>query len=192
MQEHSYAGLYYPFIHFKDERWLKLSAFYWDRMARVTPEKYPRADSAVVTSLGSFIENLPPSYVSPSFGERFVEFVNEHGKALRKRYGLALCDNWGPIPSERRPPPAGGSSGSDHRLSHVFYEKMSPTVRAVFTENDLARPDPSDQRWIGMHPKVADVYMTAMADQLAADRGLFPVTDEAIDHLAVGGWTMER
>ena len=43
-----------------------------------------------------------------------------------------------------------------------------------------------------MHPKLADVYMTAMADQLAADRGLYPTTDETIDYLAVGGWTMER
>jgi hypothetical protein len=74
----------------------------------------------------------------------------------------------------------------------VFYEKVSPDVQAAFVSSDLARPDPHDRRWIGMHPKLADVYMTAMADQLAADRGLYPTTDETIDHLAVGGWTMER
>src|SRR5262245_23700591 len=165
MADHPYSGLYYPFIHFKDDRWLKLSALYWDSMARITPDDYPREDSPVVKSLGQFIENLPPSYVSPTFGERFVEFVKKDGKALQKRYGVSLRDKWKSIPSERRPPPAGGSSGSDHRLSHVFYEKMSKTVRAAFTDNDLARPDPYDERWIGMHPKVADVYMTAMADQ---------------------------
>ena len=30
-------GLYHPFIHFKDDDWLKLSALYWDRMARIVP-----------------------------------------------------------------------------------------------------------------------------------------------------------
>ena len=38
MADRSYAGLYYPFIHFKDERWLKLSAF-WTGWARITPRK---------------------------------------------------------------------------------------------------------------------------------------------------------
>jgi len=38
MADHSHAGLYHPFIHFKDEMCLRLSAFYRDRMARITPE----------------------------------------------------------------------------------------------------------------------------------------------------------
>ena len=33
-------GLYHPFIHFKDDAWLKLSALYWDRMARIVPPSY--------------------------------------------------------------------------------------------------------------------------------------------------------
>src|SRR3974390_3547869 len=99
MADHSYAGLYYPFIHFKDERWVKPSAFYWDRMARITPMEYTRQDSDAVKALGSFIENLPPSYVSPTFGQRFVAFVSEHGQALRQRYRLELADQWAPVPT---------------------------------------------------------------------------------------------
>src|SRR2546430_11603576 len=29
--------LYYPFIHFRDEGWLKLTALYWDGMRRIVP-----------------------------------------------------------------------------------------------------------------------------------------------------------
>ena len=33
----TYIGLYYPFIHFRDEGWLKLTALYWDGMRRIVP-----------------------------------------------------------------------------------------------------------------------------------------------------------
>ena len=36
-------GLYHPFIHFKDDDWLKLSALYWDRMARIVPQLLERS-----------------------------------------------------------------------------------------------------------------------------------------------------
>jgi len=41
---HSNRALYYPFIHFKDERWLKLSALYWDVMGRIVSETYAREE----------------------------------------------------------------------------------------------------------------------------------------------------
>ena len=34
--------------------------------------------------------------------------------------------------------------------------------------------------------------MTALAEGLARRRGMYPLTDETLDHLAVEGWTMER
>ena len=43
-----------------------------------------------------------------------------------------------------------------------------------------------------MHPKLALVYMTALADQLAGERGLSPLTDETVDHVAMSGCTIER
>ena len=34
----SYVGLYYPFIDFRDEGWLKLTALYWDSLRRIVPQ----------------------------------------------------------------------------------------------------------------------------------------------------------
>jgi len=161
-------------------------------MGRIVPNTYKREDSQVVKALGEFVVNLPPQWVSPTFGDRFEEFVEQCGARLRDVYGLQHRDAWGPIPATRRPPPAGGGSGTDYRLSYVFYEKMSDRLRSLLVGSNLAMPDPVDSRWFGMHPRLADVYVTAMADQLAADQGFYPVTDETLDHVAVGGWTMER
>ena len=40
-----HIGLYYPFIHFRDESWLKLTSLYWDRMGRIVPEGYGLRDN---------------------------------------------------------------------------------------------------------------------------------------------------
>lgn len=41
-------GLYYPYIHFRDEKWMKIAALYWPRMARVVPHGFPVQGFGVV------------------------------------------------------------------------------------------------------------------------------------------------
>src|SRR5438309_8952196 len=154
MAAHSYTGLYYPFIHFKDDRWVKLAALYWDRMARIVPQHYTTEDSETVRSLGDFVESLPPSLVNPQLGETFSEFVSKNGAQLWQLYGVHLRDQWDPVPAEQSPPAAGGGSGTDSRLSYVFYEKISDTARRVMKASGLTLEEPSDPRWIGMHPRL--------------------------------------
>jgi len=189
---HSYRALYYPFIHFKDDNWVKLSALYWDQFWRIVPERYPPDDSPTVRALGDFIQNARPDWVRGEFGDTFVEFIKGHGARLRDRFGLRLRHGWDPVPASELPPLAGGASGTDRRLGYVFFEKLSPALHDALTGSGLAEADGSDPRWIGMHPRLARVYMTALADQLAGERGLHPVADRTVDHLAVGGCTVAR
>ena len=75
----------------------------------------------------------------------------------------------------------------------MYYEKMSDDVQRAFTKSGLADPDPEDPPWLGMHPKLAQVYMTALAEQLAASQSLCPVAQRPVDlGLAVSGCTVER
>lgn len=188
------SALYYPFIHFKDDNWLKLSALYWDSIGRIIPYNYLTEDSetALAFAEAELIDTLRPDWVRPSFSEAFTNFVITHADTLRQRYGLVRIDEWQEIPEWQRPPTAGGPSGSDPRLGYIFQEKITHELATVLRDTDIARPDPYDQRWVGMHPRLANVYMLALANQLALDRGLNPVTDESFDHVAVGGWSMSR
>jgi hypothetical protein len=43
-----------------------------------------------------------------------------------------------------------------------------------------------------MHPKLAAVYIAALAEEVAMYYGSYTVTDSPLSHLAVAGWTMER
>lgn len=187
-------GLYYPFIHFKSDAWFKLSALYWDRMARIVPHSYATEDSDAVRALGDFVCNKLPEDVDPEFHDTFGEFVREYEQPLLARYRVADRDrnDWPAVPAERRPPAAGGPSGTDPRLAYVYCEKMYEPVQELLKASELALADPDDPRWIGMHPRMTDVYMMALVEQLAGEQHLRPTTDEAVDHASMSDLSVAR
>ena len=161
-------------------------------MYRIVPSSYQTADSDTVKALGDFVDVVRPEWARPAFGETFDQFINEYHEPLIQRYGVAKIDQWKARPEDMEPPTAGGQSGTDPRLSYVYFEKMTPVLRDRFVASGLAKFDRGDDRWIGMHPMLAQVYMTALADQLAGERQLQPMTDETLHHLALSGMTPER
>jgi len=188
----TYQALYYPFIHFKDERWLKLAALYWDKVARIVPRDYATDDSAAVKALSPCIEIVRPDWAPADFAQHFVDFIALYGPRLRDRYALDQRDQWPTLAERERPPRAGGASDDDPRLGYIYYEKISDDVYLALKESGLASTDDRGERWIGMHPRLAWVYMTALAEQIAARRGLRPLTDETRDHLALSSLAPER
>ncbi len=46
-----YIGLYYPHITFPSDAWVKLAAFYWDKLGRIVPPGYQHRDSDTVQRL---------------------------------------------------------------------------------------------------------------------------------------------
>jgi len=188
----TYQALYYPFIHFKDDGWVKLAALYWDNVGRIVPNDYVTDDSETVRALGSFVKILRPDWVSPEFGKSFVDFITQYGPKLRDKYALSLRDNWQALPEPQRPPKPGGPSGNDSRLGYIYYEKLGDDVYTAMKDSGLASTDDRGSRWIGMHPRLAWVYMTALAEQLSSEHGLRPLTDETRDHIAVSGLSTER
>jgi hypothetical protein len=188
----TYKALYYPYIHFRNDDWVKLAALYWDELSRIVPNDYATEDSDTVRALSPVISTVRPGWVRPEFGQSFIEFIRHYGKRLRAKYALSLRDRWPELPQSRRPPKPGGASGNDPRLGYVFSEKMSLELYAAMQEFDLASTDSRGGQWIGMHPRLAWVYMTTLAEQISKERGLRPLTDQTRDHLAVSGLSTER
>ena len=97
-------GLYHPFIHFKNDDWLKLSALYWGRMARIVPPSYwgdqgttvLAEDSDVTRALISELEyvvNIPPVVTYP-VSDLFTKLLTAHAAELRKHYDVRNADSW--------------------------------------------------------------------------------------------------
>jgi hypothetical protein len=192
-------GLYYPFIHFKDDDWLKLTALYWDRMARIVPPSYRRAadsevvlerDSEVTRALADigFIRNVAPSEVTYPVSLTWQQLLVEHAAELRSDYDVAKRGDWEPDRAT-----AAYAQHRDPRLAYVHSSKLDETLVRQLQEERLAvAHDESGHVWAGMHPRLAGVYMSALAEEVATVNGLHPLTDETLDHVAATGWTLPR
>jgi hypothetical protein len=188
-------GLYYPFIHFKDEEWLKVAALYWPRMCRIVPPGYSPADSDTVRALSEeldFVHNVSPVSGSARVAPLFLEFLQNHEQRLSDRYGVDKALEWAPDPvTVQRMQLDRDDASMASRLAHIYTSKLNPVLLDGLIQSGLAVHARSTE-WIGVHPRLANVYMMALAEEVATENQLEPITDETMDHLAVSGWTMSR
>jgi hypothetical protein len=74
-------GLYYPYFHVRDQRWLKAAALYWPKIVWIVPVGYQTRDSAAVRALaGHFIERLPPGDSVVAVAPRFLDTKTVRGR----------------------------------------------------------------------------------------------------------------
>jgi len=85
-------GLYYPFIQFRNDSWLKLAALYWDRIGRIVPPGYELQDSDTVLRLQDelgFVTNLAPSEEAmDGVSREFLRLLADRGSELSALYGI--------------------------------------------------------------------------------------------------------
>jgi hypothetical protein len=196
-------GLYYPFIQFRSDAWLKLMALYWDRVARIVPRGYRPSDSDTVKRLQGeigFVSDFHPE-TNDLFrvGISFMTLIERHGDQLAATYALdrlsdpspaahsstkATEPNWWSGPFDPSVPP-----GEDSRLAYIYAPKISDQLQDALLHLGLGRPARDES--IGMHPRLAFVYMQALASEMASVRKVHPLTDDNFSH-AASGVTMDR
>lgn len=202
-------GLYYPFIQFRDDSWLKLAALYWDRIGRIVPPGYELQDSDTVLRLQGelgFVTNLAPSgKAMDGVSLEFLQLLAERGPELSDLYGVRGGANiFPPSPSQQWPPPWSNAprrptsgpqwqvpmdpslvDGTDPRLAYIYASgKMTPQLEIALVDEGLAMPVRA-HGLIGMHPQLAFVYMHALASKMATSL-MYPLTDDDFDHAAAG------
>src|SRR2546421_8799914 len=117
-----YIGLYYPYIAFPDDGWVKLAAFYWDRLGRIVPPNYRHQDSDTVQRLQGelgFVEDFEPfSSDTMKVGELFSNMLWRYREQLIRHYSVLSYD-------------------SD--LEYVYSDaKMADTLTAALQDTGLA------------------------------------------------------
>jgi len=195
----SYAALYYPYASFGDERWLRRAVLFWDSVGIIRP---PGVQSllASVGPLEQLMAREEPAFLNlmtprdEELEPLNTSLIEAHGEehpwdSLRAEYGPEARAT---LPaSAERPEPAAPVNG-DPRLVWIFaaYEnsKISYVLADELLQNGLAEEslDANDERWLGLHPRFADIYLTSVAGQMAGNRGLIALTDDADVHRAAG------
>jgi hypothetical protein len=194
----NYIGLYYPYIHFRDEGWLKSTLLYWDRIQRIVPEQDPAepGDSETVRRLASvgFVQDVSPMDEMRTIGDTFLRLIKRHGDELVERYGIAAPSRPGTKPWVNEAEPWASTrpqSNTDPRLTHVYYGKLDERLVSALVEAGMATPPAYDET-LGMHPELAAVYLTGLAELVAQKTISHPLTQEPMAHVAAAGMTLER
>ncbi len=189
-------GLYYPFIHFRDESWLKLALIYWSKIARIVPDSFDTHDSEEVRTvqgeLGAVIDCSPAKAASETVGH-FGTFIQRHAARLRKKYDITRLTGW-KIDKYTR---AHAPPGTDPRFAYIFQEKFAESLVNLLIQERLAVRGEGlgaarDWRWIGVHPAIAAVYMTSIAEAIASLSGYRLLADDLTSHLVVGERSVDR
>src|ERR1700759_2904545 len=82
-------GLYYPYFHIRDERWLKVAALYWPKIVRIVPGGYRLRDSYTGVALaGAFFLRRPPGPSVEAVAPRLLDLVANHASELRERFDV--------------------------------------------------------------------------------------------------------
>jgi hypothetical protein len=205
-------GLYYPYVHFRHKDWLKVAALYWPKIARIVPDVYPVHDDPITQSLIDeldFVINISPDSGRADASRMMLEALVAHDGGLghsryqvppdwlvsgqKDDYRLAT-DNWADgidegvrrhkISVENTP-----KWRQERPLAALSSARMSKSLAHLLIHERIAvRADP----WLGVHPRVAWVYMCVLAEQLGRLNNLSPVTDQVLAHAQSNGWTRER
>ncbi|MFJ6019061.1 DUF6236 family protein [Nocardiopsis alba] len=203
-------GLYYPYFHVRDDRWLKVAALYWPRLTRIVPQDYRTRDSTSVRALeGDFITRHPPGASVENIAPLFLELIEEHGDLLRSRLRSRELVVDG----------RGDGRARAHGTTAVHVGQMSSEVREALQATGLAlggrisrwhgvdhrqgygglensidgRPDMRDpEEWVVMHPDLVAVYTSVLAEDFARANKLQPTTDQGRAYAVANDWTRDR
>lgn len=188
------TGLYYPYVHLRDETWAKAAALYWRHLARVVPAGFPVQDRGVVRELSQasgFIVDSDPRQVIEAVAPAFVTAVRDNAEALRARsavQGRRFTSRWhsNPAPNWRT-----------RNLTGLFPEEVPPALEATLEEAGLAYRDCRQrvwhhQEWVVVDPSLAWAYKCAITQELARRTACTPVTDQLDAYTATGDWTAEH
>ena len=205
-------GLYYPYVHFRDERWLKLAALYWPRMARIVTPGYPTHDSEIVRRLSGelgFVVNVSPVTARSTVAAPFTRFIGSLGPSELARWSVTSEGPYEPddltpvsqiavVASEGLPPISprimghhagvGWSQAGGGRLSAVHDSEVSSVLRANLIAADLARP--AREEWLTMHPELAWLYKCRLTEEVAGRNRLAATTDQLAAYAALAGAAM--
>ncbi|MFF3695875.1 DUF6236 family protein [Streptomyces sp. NPDC002221] len=204
-QHQSTIALYYPWVGFQDDTWLKLALLTWGKVARIRPRGIGAADGELIRRIRAetdFIMDITPSDADlTAVSDAFGEVISHSG--FQFRFDLPdelLADAVEFLPPPPDPHYQGGGSRHVPRDGLIWVyagtnasgggSKANNQARGLLGSLGLAVPDPDDGPWLGMQPKVASVYLTVLADAIARHNQLCPVTDDPRAHAAAG--TVDR
>jgi hypothetical protein len=204
-------AIYYPYIHIRDESWLKVAALYWPRMVRIVSPDYPTRNSDLVAVLQDelgFILDEPPDAAARELARPFAQTIETAAPDVLAQLRVPK-DAAGEDPDnliEPRPPAEFDvayqdgqetcvpvlerysmmwKSWSPRDIAGVHHSEMAPQLTEVLTAAGLAVPARGE--WLAMNPALAWIYKSRLTEEMARRNNLVPATDQVTAHAVMDG-----
>jgi len=167
-------ALYYPYIHLRNEEWLKTTLLYFPHVIRMIPPNYRLNDSLFVTEL------------TQTRGRREEPLVGgyELDSWVAYQAGLRLADRLktdaqNPVFRTRFSRTATKTRWGNDSVFQIHRDKLGWEIWHALQETELAwRSSTQDPEvWIALHPLIGETVMATAAAAVAKDQGLEIVTD---------------
>ncbi|MGW5609537.1 DUF6236 family protein [Streptomyces sp. NPDC003753] len=223
------VALYFPYVNFPGDTWVKAAALHWPQLGRIRPVGYyDLRDSDTVKRLRDeigFVVDVSTRFTNESWvaddvltrvnhgypvpehrsmnialqvDALFYDFLDRYRDELIPRYGAEALgvdsmDTWDvydePLPL-------------DPRLEKVHPDKMSSGLALELARAGLLVSRSyqwrrgSDGRVLhvsdlAMHRRLAGVYLAVLADVVARENRMTPLTDQPLMCAVTSGWTVE-
>jgi hypothetical protein len=214
-------ALYYPYIHFTDDAWLKAAALYWPKIARLAPKGYRNKDSETARKLSGeldFVISIDPEPYTHGLAAEFSDFIEANSAALQSTYTVSntiftgepyrprgediaelLSMDFGEwMPSGASPETIAtarmarqaANDGQNSAFGWVHMGRAEQRLRDKIIHSGLGMPGGTE--WVVMAPKLAVVYVAALAERVAAANDLAVVTDQPDVHGILSGLDVEK
>jgi hypothetical protein len=179
-------ALYFPFIHVRDDDWLKTAALYWPSVRRLVPRGYPKHDSPAAQTFfdAAILRDEVPDRLIDATGQarELLRILRQNADLLIRDYSIGRAyEDWdGRVWSTHR------GHEREPQLGWIHVTKFPPHVVDYLSSKGLARHGRAEPRdpWIGLHPVLAGAYMTVLARRLSEQVHFEPLTDQVDLRLA--------
>lgn len=201
-------AVYYPYIHIRDERWLKVAALYWPRIIRIISPDYPTKDSRLVEVLAGelgLIVDHPPNDAARDVAAPFAAFIEGFRPTTLRRMRVrresarlgpenlalphppAIFGGAGHIAGETVMPALGHNSPewTAKNTAGVHRSEVASDLADKLIDTGLAVP--ARREWLAMNPELAWLYKCRLTEELALRNNLVPATDQMSAHAVMGG-----
>ena len=87
-------GFYFPFIHIRNDNWLKAAALYWPSVRRLVPHGYTKHDSPTAKSFfdARILQDEDPAELVDATTWNLLTALKENAELLVKRYGVKRAE----------------------------------------------------------------------------------------------------
>jgi hypothetical protein len=175
-------ALYYPYIHIRDENWLKGTLLAFQQVRRILPNKFTVKDEAITRPYaelkgpaGPLLE--PVFVIAPEIETTQTWLrtrINERLDEIIVRYAEDQ------VPENLR----GGPEAFQMHVGKILDQPLLELLKTKHLAWHSREPgEPDSHNWITMHPKLGAAMMSILALAIARLKGLSVVTVSGATHL---------